>query len=286
MREIYLTYLKWAESAGLDAETRLAGLKLMIEAEEDPYRSRLEIPRRPVDEVAERRRAYDRERKRKSGGSSGGTPVETPPPSPPSSLSPTPPILTTLSSPSLKKQEAREKEGKVSVDRWSLSEEILDYGRDLGLSGDEVREKAEDMRLWARGKDIRRTLRGWDATLQMILRKLAKELNANVQASKSKLSGAARAFERMQNLTTGGFFEDRGNVVVLPQIGRCGHGETGGTGNGGDGISPRSSPVGHSSDNGVIDGAGLVPDRQAIPGSLRAADGSPAADGARKTDTS
>jgi hypothetical protein len=110
----------------------------------------------PVDAAAEKRRAWDRERKRKSGGipvESGGIPE--------SAL-----IL---------KKDTYKKEKKVRAAKHPLppefqpTEDHFAYGAERGYSRDGVLDKFEDMRIWAGSSGAVKT--DWGLTLLGFLRR-------------------------------------------------------------------------------------------------------------------
>jgi len=133
----------------------------------------------PVDETAERRRAYDRERKR-SQKLSGGIPVETPRNSEPA--------LTLTSSSSeqednsikevSKKVRARKKPSAEIPPDWKPSEVHFEAAEKLGWpSREAVFDKADDMRIWAGSTGALK--RDWDLTFHGFLRRDAPKLRAN-----------------------------------------------------------------------------------------------------------
>jgi hypothetical protein len=120
----------------------------------------------PVDTAAEKRRAYDRDRKaemRKSGGKSGGIPPE-------QSIA-----LTSLlpedpqkeNKKEEKKEEAtRRKTGCVLPDTWQPSEGHYAEGTSLGHHSSEVDNLAGAMRIWSKTNAHRAVARksDWDLT--------------------------------------------------------------------------------------------------------------------------
>lgn len=126
----------------------------------------------PVDAAAEKRRAYDRERKavnREILRKSGGSPVE---------------VLESLS-PSKetqeikpKKEEGRKspptlKSGHILPDDWKPNEHHYQLGIDLGRQHHDVDDKAEEVRLWAKSNEHRAIARksNWDAMFTGCLRR-------------------------------------------------------------------------------------------------------------------
>jgi hypothetical protein len=120
----------------------------------------------PVDTTAEKRRAYDRERKanlRKSGGKSGGIPPEQKN------------ALSSSESSSIQNSEAKEERkeeakprqrGHVLPDDWQPKRNHYDEAEAAGRSFRDVDAKADEMRLWARANGHRAVARklDWDAT--------------------------------------------------------------------------------------------------------------------------
>lgn len=151
----------------------------------------------PVDETAERRRAYDRERKRKAKDS-GGIPVEIP------RNSETP--LTSSSSPQSensqkeenKKERAAKKGGTLPVE-WQPSQVHFEQGADLRLKLDEINGMAADMRLWAGANANRAVARksNWDLAFSAWMRREAgKRKPTNVRSG--ILDAADRAIESLK----------------------------------------------------------------------------------------
>lgn len=115
----------------------------------------------PVDTAAEKRRAYDRERKaekRNSGGNSGGIPPEHS-----NALS----SLETGSEKKLKrKEEAKPRQsGRNLPDEWRPSDDHYADGETMHRTRSQVDAKAEEMRVWARANGHRAIARklDWDA---------------------------------------------------------------------------------------------------------------------------
>jgi hypothetical protein len=117
----------------------------------------------PVDKTAEKRRAYDRERKAEMRNS-GGIPPDIPPDS--------------QSASSLKKvkeeddrkrsggNSERRRVGRQLPDEWRPSEGHYAEGAAMHHGRDQVDAKADEMRLWARANGHRAVARkaDWDAT--------------------------------------------------------------------------------------------------------------------------
>jgi hypothetical protein len=110
----------------------------------------------PVDAAAEKRRAWDRERKRKSGGipvESGGIPQKA----------------------LILKKDNNKKDKKVRAAKHPLppefqpTEDHFAYGAERGYSRDGVLEKFEDMRIWAGSSGAVKT--DWGLTLLGFLRR-------------------------------------------------------------------------------------------------------------------
>jgi hypothetical protein len=122
----------------------------------------------PVDITAEKRRAYDRDRKaekRKSGGSPVESPVDNES------------ALSFLGSNKNSKEEKKERAGrdrgrKLPVD-WKPTEKHFEEGGRLGFSRAAVLSENEDMRLWARSNEHRAIARkaNWDLTFSAWLRR-------------------------------------------------------------------------------------------------------------------
>lgn len=125
----------------------------------------------PVDEAAERRRAYDRERKRKQKHS-GGIPVETPRNSENA-------ISSSVSTDSeLKKEKKERKRGEKLSAEFRPSESHYLEGEKIGLSRAQVDGLCEDMRIWAGANEHRQVARksNWDLTLLGWIRRQARDV--------------------------------------------------------------------------------------------------------------
>jgi hypothetical protein len=149
----------------------------------------------PVDTAAEKRRAYDRERKakkRNSGGKSGGIPPE-----------------TKNASSSLKGEIDKDLESKkrgrgvkLPVE-WKPSEGHYAEGAKVRRTREQVDEKAEEMRLWARANGHRAVARklDWDAAFSGWLNRDWGSSNgskgpAHVAENRSLVAAARRAADR------------------------------------------------------------------------------------------
>lgn len=156
----------------------------------------------PVDTTAEKRRAYDRERKankRKSGGKSGGIPPDTE-----LALSSSLPKID----PEIKKEEAKPTRvrGHALPDDWLPSEVHYAEGSLTQHSRADVDAKADEMRLWARANGHRAVARklDWDATFTGWMRRdwgRYGGLNGKrtAQADRSASAAAGRLLERMRS---------------------------------------------------------------------------------------
>ena len=127
----------------------------------------------PVDTAAEKRRAYDRERKakkRNSGGKSGGIP-----PDPENALS----LTSSPNTQSIKegKKERlpvrRKSTGIPLPEDWAPSEKHYALASEFNRTHAEVDAKAEEVRLWARANEHRAVARksNWDAMFSGCLRR-------------------------------------------------------------------------------------------------------------------
>lgn len=124
----------------------------------------------PVDTMAEKRRAYDRERqrlKRLSTGTSTGHPVDGD-----SALT----ILENKSQPKTEKKErAKPSRGELLPPDAKPSAEHYAFGVDNGFNRDWVDQQFEDMRIWARTNEHRAVARksDWNLTFTGWLRRSA-----------------------------------------------------------------------------------------------------------------
>lgn len=281
---IITTFIKFCRADGMDPEEILRRVEIMEVAVHD-MRSPYEMPM--VDEAAERRRARDRERARIRRQSADNP------------QTPKPLLSSSLPSNEFKKEESKKERkgsGKTnSIEGWSLTEEHIAYGFDLGLFRDDVRELAEDMRLWATSNAHRPIARKkcWDATFQGWMRREAKKRKTDVQADKSLLGACDRNHDRILakmrefDLPIGGNIEGESNVLMLPQARRDGPGQLFSGGSGGIGRIPAGSgPLGDGPARGTTIAKPIPTDREGGPGRLRGPDGTRAANGPGAPDTS
>jgi hypothetical protein len=115
----------------------------------------------PVDAAAEKRRAWDRERKRKSGGipvESGGIPQK---------------ALTLTSLTNKKEKKVRAAKHPIPPD-WKPSEFHFQKAAELHIPRSAVEAKAEDMRIWAGSTAALKA--DWDLTFHGFLRRDAPKL--------------------------------------------------------------------------------------------------------------
>lgn len=157
-------------AAGAAAETILAAVRGAELAAAAARRAGSPVES-PVDKTAERRRAYDRERKRnlrKSGGIPPESPVDTN-----SATS----LRDNINNNITKKEEARRKRGAEIPPDWNPTEKHFEIGAELGLDVNGIRQAAEDMRLWAQANRHRAVARksDWDLTFTTWLRRTAGE---------------------------------------------------------------------------------------------------------------
>lgn len=147
----------------------------------------------PVDKVAEKRRAYDRERKRaarQSPPDSGGSPVES---------GGIPKTVHTLTSPHT---QTIEKEKKVRARKiscppdWQPNANHFAKADELRIPRSAVLAKAEDMRLWAKSTGALKV--DWDATFHGFLRRDADKLRGKHETTGNVIAAADRLVERMR----------------------------------------------------------------------------------------
>lgn len=149
----------------------------------------------PVDAAAEKRRAYDRDRKR-AKVNSGGIPVETPRNSDPA-LNLTSPSQKTDQEKEVKKVRARK---HPLPPEWQPSEVHFEAASKLKIPRGGVLEKAEDMRLWAAANGTLKL--NWDATFHGFLRRDASKFSANgKQNGQSVVAAADRLLEDVRALS-------------------------------------------------------------------------------------
>lgn len=150
----------------------------------------------PVDRVAEKRRAYDRERKRAGRTippDSGGIPVES---------GGIPKTVHTLSS--SPQSQTIEKEKKVRARKipcppeWQPNENHFAKADELRIPRSAVMAKAEDMRLWAKSTGAMKV--DWDATFHGFLRRDAEKLRGRNENTGNVIVAAERQLERLRAL--------------------------------------------------------------------------------------
>jgi hypothetical protein len=124
----------------------------------------------PVDTTAEKRRAYDRERKAKGRNNpptSGGIPVD-------SAECPKPAL-------SLSNINKKERSRKCPCPpEWKPTEKHFTWAEREGIPKSAVLEKAEDLRLWAQSTGEQK--KDWDATLFVWLRRDAPKIRVGSPA--------------------------------------------------------------------------------------------------------
>jgi hypothetical protein len=148
----------------------------------------------PVDSAAERRRAYDRERKaakRNSGGKSGGIPPEHE-----TALSSSP--SQNSKNEEGKKERARANRGQAIPPEWFPKSQHYVEGKKHGFDEFQVNEQAEDMRIWARANEHRAVARksDWDLTFSGWMRRNKGNGNGH-DRSKSVLAANERITEKL-----------------------------------------------------------------------------------------
>lgn len=168
----------------------------------------------PVDKTAEKRRAYDRERKAKTKVS-GGIPPEFPPEH-----------KIALSSSSLietQKEEEKEeskrppkrKSGRSLPADWHPSESHYKIGQKLSRTREHVDREAESMRLWATANSNRAVARkaDWDATFTGWLRRSFTPLHQNPRDAQQQRSDDA--YEQLRAFNRSGAADDRAGAGFL-----------------------------------------------------------------------
>jgi hypothetical protein len=145
----------------------------------------------PVDEVAEKRRAYDRERKRNER-KSGGSPVESGG-SPESALTP--------KKDNLKKVSKR----KPIPPDWAPSEVHFQKAAEMNIPRSAVEAKAEDMRIWAGSSGAVKA--DWDLTFHGFLRRDAPKLSIRGSPSVSMIKPESPSWNAWR-----AFFRDTGKI--------------------------------------------------------------------------
>lgn len=148
----------------------------------------------PVDEMAEKRRAWDRERKR-TKKVSGGFPVESGG-SPENALT----SLSLNSNTEVKKERKKERGEKIPPE-WRPSDSHFLDGAELGFSRADVEGFAEDMRLWARANEHRQIARksNWDLAFSAWIRRAARDRKQRGPPKKSGFLDIAIEIDRQQN---------------------------------------------------------------------------------------
>lgn len=183
----------------------------------------------PVDKAAEKRRAYDRERKREKR-TSGGIPVECPRNSETALSSST----STKSVVEKKRKKERARGSQIPPD-WQPNETHFRESQKLGIGWPQVEGMAEDMRLWARANGHRDVARksDWDATFLGWMRRNSGNGTSGKQHGTSENSLVAAGRRRIEELdaiiagggsgerpeSAAGLFSGNPNVRLLPARG-------------------------------------------------------------------
>lgn len=148
----------------------------------------------PVDKAAERRREYDRNRKRDERERlrmSGGNPVDS---------GGSPKTALTLSSShkeSIEKKEKKVRARKISCPPdWEPNANHFAKADELRIPRSAVLSKAEDMRLWAQSTGAVKV--DWDATFHGFLRRDAEKLRGKNEATGNVVDAADRLLERVR----------------------------------------------------------------------------------------
>lgn len=164
----------------------------------------IEADQRAEIERVQARRIADRERKRLSRLSESSGQRR----NPADSADADPSLTSSLSSSNtseILREEGRKKERRARSqtslpDDWIPKEAHFEKAQERGLSNQFVREKADDMRNWAKSKGIRRA--DWDATFHGFLR--PKESTAiRVNGHAARPPNVATAFDDLLDRTTG-----------------------------------------------------------------------------------
>jgi hypothetical protein len=153
----------------------------------------------PVDFVAEKRREWDRNRKR-TKQVSGGIPVD-------SGGIP----LSALSLKNLNKKEKKERAGKHPIPvEWQPSEKHFAWAEKEHIPRSAVISKAEDMRLWAQSTGEQK--KDWDATLFVWMRRDAAKLRDKppVKGSGVPLGAGDRSWDLWKS-----HYRDTGNLQMV-----------------------------------------------------------------------
>lgn len=139
----------------------------------------------PVDKTAEKRRAYDRERKAAKKHSTG-----IPPEIPPEREN----ALYLSSSKEVKEDEVKKerKRGQKIPPEWQPNVGHFAAGKKLGFTPAGVLEQAEDMRLWAHSNDHRAVARksDWNLTFLSWLRRNKPKGNGHGNGARNDLMAA------------------------------------------------------------------------------------------------
>jgi hypothetical protein len=124
----------------------------------------------PPDRMAEKRRAWDRQRKRNSTGippDSTGIPPET--------VEPALYLSSSSKNSEIKKEKEKKerKRGQKIPPEWKPKAGHFASGKELGFTEAQVHEQADDMRLWAESNEHREVARksDWDKTFLSWLRR-------------------------------------------------------------------------------------------------------------------
>lgn len=148
----------------------------------------------PVDETAEKRRSWDRERKRNKK-LSGGIPVESGgiPENALTSLS----IETDINN----KKERKKGRGEKIPPDWRPSDGHYLDGAELEFSRSEIDGFAEDMRLWARANEHRPVARksNWDLAFSAWMRRASKDRKGRGPPKRGGFLDVALEIDRRQN---------------------------------------------------------------------------------------
>jgi hypothetical protein len=142
----------------------------------------------PRTSAHEKRKEYDRERKRKERMSTGIPPDST-------GHADTALTLSSLKDNSIKKEKkVRARKSELSTD-WAPSDNHFSSAEKLGIPRAAVLNKAEDMRLWAKSTGAVKV--DWDATFHGFLRRDAHKLTGATYAKPP--NGLAGALARLRD---------------------------------------------------------------------------------------
>lgn len=154
----------------------------------------------PVDEAAERRRAYDRDRKQRQRDEkrkSGGSPVEVPRTSATVLTLPT----TSIDSEVKEGKKVRARKHPLPPD-WTPKPTHFEAAAKLGILRPAVLGKAEDMKIWAGSTGALKV--DWDLTFHGFLRRDAEKLAAQGKPNgKSVIAAADALVEHMRQWEKG-----------------------------------------------------------------------------------